>query len=218
MVKIPTDDGQQIITGAPDECPFCHKSISPNYLYGHRSGNILEVLLCCPNNHCERSFLGYYSNPRNQEYWIFDGKTTQGSIVGKEFKEPIPTISNLFVTIYNQAFAAEQQDLLEICGVGYRKALEFLIKDYAISNFPSKKEEIEKKLLGKCISDYVDNERIKNVAKRAVWLGNDETHYFKIWKDKNLEDLKSIIDLTVHWIAMEALTKSIENDMQEPLK
>jgi len=41
-----------------------------------------------------------------------------------------------------------QQDLKEICGVGYRKALEFLIKDYVILNHDDEKEKIEKNSLG----------------------------------------------------------------------
>ena len=117
--------------------------------------------------------------------------------------------------IYNQAFAAEQQNLTEICGVGYRKALEFLIKDFAIKNTPDKKEEIEKKLLGKCIADYIDDNRIKSVAKRAVWLGNDETHYVRKWEGKNLSDMKKLIDLTQHWIEMVALTESFEDEMPD---
>lgn len=217
MVNIATDAGQQKIQGAPDECPFCHKAITPNYLYGHQIVNMLEVLLYCPNNQCQRGFLGLYEYASMEGHWNFTGQTTQGTIVGKDFNDPIPLISSLFVKIYNQAYAAEQQGLLEICGVGYRKALEFLIKDYIISNLPSKKKEIEKKFLGNCISDYVDEVRIKNVAKRAVWLGNDETHYVRIWKGKNLEDLKMLIDLTIHWIEMESLTKSIEKEMPDIL-
>ena len=66
-----------------------------------------------------------------------------------------------------------------------------------------------------CINDYVNDTRIKSVAKRAVWLGNDETHYIRKWEGKNLEDMKKLIDLTVHWIEMEKLTESFEDDMPD---
>lgn len=71
----------------------------------------------------------------------------------------------------------------QICGVGYRKALEFLIKDYLISgeSGEERKEAIKNKFLGNCIQYDVVNEQIKIVAQRAVWLGNDETHYTRIW-------------------------------------
>ncbi|MGF6947536.1 hypothetical protein QF028_000029 [Neobacillus sp. B4I6] len=40
------------------------------------------------------------------------------------------------------------------------------------------------------------------MAERAVWLGNDETHYVRKWDDKDLKDLKNLIDLTVYFISM----------------
>ncbi|MBK7871124.1 MAG: DUF4145 domain-containing protein [Saprospiraceae bacterium] len=136
-------------------------------------------------------------------------------MINKVFSETISSISPSFSTIYNQAIFAEQNGLNEICGVGYRKALEFLIKDYSILSNPQDKEKIEKKLLGACIDQYVTDSRLKAVSKRAVWLGNDETHYIRKWEGKNLDDLKRLIDLTIHWIEMEALTKSFEDEMPE---
>jgi hypothetical protein len=105
--------------------------------------------------------------------------------------------------------------LLEICGVGYRKSLEFLIKDYLIKLDSTKEAEIKIKFLGKCIEEDIKNENIKNVAKRATWLGNDETHYLKKWEGKDLQDLKNLIDLTVHWLEMEDLTQKAIDDMPE---
>lgn len=78
-----------------------------------------------------------------------------------------------------------------------------------------KEKEIKKTFLGKCIDVYVSNENIKQIAKRATWLGNDETHYEKIWKDKDLKDLKTLIQLTVKWIEMEETTKRAIKDMPE---
>ena len=68
------------------------------------------------------------------------------------------------------------------------------------------------------INKYVDDVRIKEVAKRAVWLGNDETHYVRQWDDKDIHSLKTLIDLTVHWIEAEEMTKSILKEMPEPVK
>jgi hypothetical protein len=51
------------------------------------------------------------------------------------------------------------------------------------------------------------------MAKRAAWLGNDETHYVRKWEDHDLEDLKSLIKVTGNWIEMEAITKKYIGDM-----
>jgi len=213
MQNVQTNRGTVSIDGSPDKCPFCHKTITPTPLYGHINGDYLEVVLICPNLHCTRSFIGYYKS--YSQYYMFTGETTIGTLESKGFSSIINSISQDFILIYNQAYAAEQNGLKEICGVGYRKALEFLIKDYIIIKNPSEKEKIERKLLGPCITEYVDDERIKSVSRRAVWLGNDETHYIRKWEGKSLEDLKKLIDLTLHWIEMEDLTTSFENEMPE---
>lgn len=49
----------------------------------------------------------------------------------------------------------------------------------------------------------IDNPKIKEIAKRATWLGNDETHYFRKWEDKDLNDLKKLIEIVVYFISME---------------
>jgi hypothetical protein len=56
------------------------------------------------------------------------------------------------------------------------------------------------------------------VAKRAAWLGNDETHYIRKWEDKDLDDLKKLIKLTVLWIEMEQMTKDALVEMPEGKK
>ena len=168
----------------------------------------------CPNQFCQRSFIAYYKKIYPSGFALYTG-ISHGNIIYKSFSDKVNEISPTFVSIYNQAYAAQQLNLEDICGVGYRKALEFLIKDYAILNDPSNRDKIEKSLLGNVIKDYVADERIKLVAKRAVWLGNDETHYVRKWESKNIEDLIKVIDLTIHWIEIEILTKSIEIDMPE---
>ncbi len=62
---------------------------------------------------------------------------------------------------------------------------------------------------------YVDNENIKQRAKRAVWLGNDETHYVRTWIDKDIKDLKLLIKLTVGWIEHAIITELLIADMQK---
>lgn len=213
MRQIIALEGKLNIEGNPSECPFCHKAITPNFLYAYKINQNLEVFVACPDHDCKKSFVAYYNNSGG--YWTFNGKTTKGELIGRAFSSTIDEISSAFTTIYNQAYAAEQQDLAEICGVGYRKALEFLIKDFAIKNNPDQKDAIEKKLLGKCIEEYIDDVRIKSVSKRAVWLGNDETHYVRKWEGKNLMDMKKLIDLTLHWIEMVTLTESFEDEMPE---
>ena len=119
-----------------------------------------------------------------------------------------------FTRIYNQALAVEGIGYDQLCGVGYRKALEFLIKDYCISKNPDRSDEIKKKFLGTCIDSFVTDPNTKSCAKRATWLGNDETHYNREWTALGVQDLKTLIQLTLYWISSEILTKQYEHGMK----
>ena len=203
-----------VLDRLPDECPFCHRAIAPKPVMAYAGEGRVEVFMFCPRRKCERTFVGYYWLSRDRAYFYLS-EVSRGARKTPSFSETIQEISPDFVKIYGEASVAEQEGLREICGVGYRKALEFLVKDYAVRNNPSVEEEIKGKLLGQCINGYIENENIRSVAKRAAWLGNDETHYVRKWAGKNLTDLKVLIDLTIHWIEMEALTEKTIEEMPE---
>jgi len=75
---------------------------------------------------------------------------------------------------------------------------------------------IENTQLAPCIANYVTNAKLKLTASRATWLGNDETHYVKKWAEKDVGDLKKLIDLTLHWVSAEILTGQLEASMPDP--
>ena len=88
--------------------------------------------------------------------------------------------------------------------------MEELIEEASVeeaSEGESFEDKIKKKPLGDCIREDVNNLQIKEIARRAAWLGNDETHYVKKWGDKDLQDLKTLIEITVHFIAMAIKSK-----------
>lgn len=200
------------------KCPFCGMMEVPNYLYGYSKddGNSV-VFMECTNPQCKNIFSALFGFNILVGRYTFD-KILSAPLPAREiFSEIINEVSPTFDQIYNQALVAEQLGLDQICGVGYRKSLEFLIKDYLISNLESEndKDKIKEKRLGVCIEKDVTSENIKAVAKRATWLGNDETHYVKKWEDKQVEDLKGLIKLTIKWIETEIETKRLLDDMPE---
>ena len=99
--------------------------------------------------------------------------------------------------------------------MGLRKAVEFLVKDFACGEFPDQREQIQKTMLGPCIDKYISDENVKACAKRATWLGNDETHYVRKWNDKDISHLKDLVRLTVNWTHNVLLTKKYKDEMPE---
>jgi len=175
----------------------------------------VEAVFRCPNSRCHEVFIGYYGAHQNGHYYL--NRTEPRKYVAHSFSDTINSISSSFPTIYNQAQKAENDGLDQVCGPGYRKALEFLIKDYLIGKATGaeEKEAIEKEQLGTSIANRIQDANIKGVAKRAAWLGNDETHYIRKWEQKDLQDLKKLIDLTVHWMEAEALTTELMKEMPD---
>ena len=204
----------------PDTCPLCHHAIDPIFIKGFlvrraaSSTSQLQIIFRCTKHDCSRVFISYYEDfTENTNYFILKGSLPK-NLKRKEFSKIIKETSLKFCEIFNEASFAEQIELTQICGPGYRKALEFLIKDYLIKRNPSDTDQIKKKSLGSCISDNIDDARIKEVAERAVWIGNDETHYLRVWEDKDLDDLKKLIHTVTNWIEIVEETEEIKKSMK----
>lgn len=209
------------VVTVPNECSICGHKISPQNHGGIvrkvKYNREARLIFLCPDNNCKELFIGYYTeydSPRQGSRFELQ-RSEPKKVKPVEFSDIIENVSPTFAIIYNQAHTAEEKDLKDICGAGYRKALEFLIKDYLISNDKKQEEKVKKEPLGTVIKNRVGHEQLKEVSKRAVWLGNDETHYERRWGDKDLKDLKILINLSVRWIEMEKMTEQAKKDMPE---
>jgi hypothetical protein len=210
------------IDRVPDTCPRCHTSVHPQRQYGAYSGDYpddmkVQVVYQCTKTNCREVFIAYYkqnSSGKKPPSLKFT-RTAPKSAHEKDFSDEIEKISAEFVEIYNQAVAAESNDLDQVVGIGLRKALEFLIKDFVVHRNPDEEDSIRMAPLSACISEYVEDPNVTNCARRAAWLGNDETHYTRRWKDKDIDDLKLLIKLTVNWIENVLLTEQYVEEMPE---
>lgn len=204
-----------VVDQYPDRCPICLHAIGPVDTEQHWvvEQRRVEIVFRCPRPECQHYFVARYNwkPPKNHEYSLFEAVPL--TVVPTTRSEVITSVSPDFVAVCREAEEADRRHLKRICGPGYRKALEFLIKDYIIKSRLGKADEIKGLSLGKCIKTYIKNAEIRLVAERAVWLGNDEAHYLRKWAEKDLNDLRTLIELTVHWIEMEHLTEQAVKGM-----
>ncbi|PHD95396.1 MULTISPECIES: DUF4145 domain-containing protein [Bacillus cereus group] len=226
------DGSMNALIYRPQTCPICNYSILPTYILIYlKDGLNREVLCKCPRRDCASMFFANYTygeNPMRDPFRTpFDDDDEYAYVLNnlypknkaiKSFPKEITELSSAFVEIYNQAYIAEQEELNLICGVGYRKSLEFLIKDFANQLNPADTEKIKKDTLMNCIKKYIDHPKIKSMAERAVWLGNDETHYEKKWIEKDIQDLKTLIRLTVGHIELHLVSEKYELEMESGRK
>lgn len=215
--------------GEPDKCLLCNSSLyhSPSAFLnadtGYRKSSVYRLSIC-KGAGCKKTNVLVY------KYVEDDTRSNHFGFVQQQVSVPIPdnfpeitelvaTLSPQFVEVYGQALATEQLRLTQVTGLALRKSLEFLVKDYCVAHYPQDREIIERKPLSKCIEDYIKDEYLKETAKRATWLGNDETHYNRKWHDHDLDDLKRLIHLTIGWLHNALLTEEYLRSLpEEPTK
>ncbi len=196
-------NGARITVDLPSECPRCHCGILPEEHFAQRYTNrnhneLAYVVFRCPS--CENLF--------STEYYMDDlGRSliTIGSHPythnDAHFSKAIEELSPMFCKTYNEAACAERSGLSELVGMGYRKALEYLVKDFAIHDKPKENDKIAECNLGACIENYIDNKNIQKLAQKAAWLGNDEAHYMKRHEGiDGITKIKSFINAIVTFI------------------
>lgn len=250
-IKVRSADGseEEIQIGPlPDGCPHCHHAgkqilAQAEMVWLRRmQEHDLWVMMKCPRHQCGKPYFAVYEEPPfslrmpgDDTYkWKY---STPWSPQKHQRNADIENISPDFYDILDQAAAPEQHRLPLIAGAGYRKALEYLVKDYVLvpylqryevakqSNDAAAVEQIEqeiKTILGRNLGgkngviSLMPDEKLQKVAERAVWLGNDEVHYTRKWTDKDIGDLKTITGMVVNIITSNADYQRLIQDMPGP--
>lgn len=204
----------------PNRCPICNIRMVPHEHTGVRVGTTLvNMFFQCSAMECRLCFICTYEREEvslRNFLWRLRRSEPQRP-VKPSIPDTIRTISPNFVEIYSQAMAAKNCNLPQLEGMGLRKALEFLIKDFVLRKEDDsvRISQIQRKRLSACIKEDISNPQLKNAAKRANWLGNDETHYTRIWEMHDVEDLKKLILVSVSVIDGILLTERYVNTMPE---
>lgn len=188
----------------PDVCPVCHKQVYPKFIYGHFDSTDRNGITCLFSCSCGNIFMSKYENEHYDNAARYIGSVPDG-FDEIEFSDGISKLSPNFVKIYNQAAHAETLDLNLICGMGYRKAIEYLVKDFCVSKSPADKD----KILGENLASSVnrlDNPGLHDLAKACKDLGNDETHVI-VKYDEGLPELKNYISGLISYIELDLLVQ-----------
>lgn len=200
----------------PDSCPYCFKSISARVMsktkYDSQQKLNVSVLFQCPS--CRKFFAKEYKvgSEFNRDINGYRTNLIPYKMVKNityDLPEEVESVSKSFKEIYYQALVAESENLEQICGIGYRKSIEFLIKDFLINFMNQDKEKISKLPLGQAIKK-VENDRIQSLATASTWLGNDETHYQRKYEDRDLTDMKRFIKALTFYISSEVVASEAE--------
>ncbi len=201
----------QFVYEDESECPICKAKISPIYIASsldtETTSSVFNYCRSCNNTFMTKYQVEQLTDFKTYFKMINVVYSEPNRFNKKIFDDKIINLSPQFDKIYNQALAAESSGLDEIAGLGFRKAMEFLIKDFAIHEHPDDEDKIKSMPLGQCINSYIDNDHIKTLATRSAWIGNDEAHYIRKQEDRDVQDMKSFIQAIVYFIGMILITE-----------
>ena len=202
-------------------CPMCHRGIVPHILGAitvcPRRDNNLHVWQYCPA--CHETFISYHYQRPNDLGFIFE-TAIPSRREPLHVKPEIQAISPNFVQIYTESMFAYHEDCMQIAGMGLRKAIEFLVKDFLISRHPEETEKIKRCATIDAIRK-ISNEEIKTLAERIEWLANDETHYVRLHPEFDTEGLFRLVEALMYFIVSDIRVqeaKQIEHKKHPKIK
>jgi len=195
----------------PNICPHCHVVNEPEFKHWENTYDMNDIsqlitLWRCTNKKCQRHFPVLYVQIDQNSYEFV--RFMDGFPKGPDWPVPILnlksgnkrdidlSIPSRFIKTYLQSLTAEEEGLDEIAGMGFRKSIEYLVKDWAIQSKPDDCKKINDLWLSAVISEYYDGE-LKGILERATWLGNDQSHYNRLFEEYDNSILKELISLII---------------------
>lgn len=100
-------------------------------------------------------------------------------------------MSPAFSKIHQEAYRAFQMGMYRIAGLGFRTALEILLKDFAISELKAAEEKVAPMKLNDVIKEYYKQMDSDDLARGVQLLGNDCTHYINKHEDVSPETIET---------------------------
>lgn len=192
-------DNRTSIVQVPDFCPHCGRVMELEQIDVKYDSTSQHYLLCarCSIDSCRKFFSLEYGSFKDKYGQLHLFELIPYSYNG--FQEPdisknIISLSPIFAETFLQANIAEGKSLNQVSGIGFRKAFEFLVKDFASYKNPEQIETIRKNSVNNVIDKfYKDMPKLKELLHITRKIGNDETHYYREYDDVDVKDLKKLI-------------------------
>lgn len=202
----------------PDKCPICQYGIDmsiDNYWNFHdihddsKSFNIISIHSC---PHCYNGFVIIHHMKIQKNGCVEKSQSVYPITASNlQINEDIRQISPEFYEIYNQCLIAKNDGLTQLYGMGFRKALEKLVTDFAINQNRDDADKILGMSLHNRIKTYFKDSDAKTALMACKWLGNNETHYENCNTNKDLQLFEDLIEDTLYYIHRELRQKEAKH-------
>lgn len=198
-------------------CPYCGTANDPKKITDLYSYNeyLKPIVLILQTSCCHKFFMSLYILERGEPKLLYTYPTGTPTI----FSDAIKEISPDFIKLHTQAKFSERNGHLELAATGYRNALEFLIKDFAIKILKKDPKEVSKKTLASVITSYLPNPRMEITADVVRILGNDSTHFERKHPDVEFSEIKRYLNIFIRQIELEyaIINPPVSRKLSQPL-
>lgn len=188
-----------------DLCPNCGVSNNPStklegYFYRTDSAIVLFSHFCTSCQKYHWSIQIIYPDTKHEPDLLFIYPSAQLTPLDSK----LVNLSPRFERMYHSAERSENVGDYDLAGMGYRAALEILIKDYAVKFTDESKEKIADYKLNDAISHFYKNNQTAQISADVVRIyGNDYAHWDQP-EQFNSEDiltqLKAYLQIFISWI------------------
>lgn len=153
-----------------DICPICKKPTNPDLVNSsyfpltEDETHLVLTFRCLGCKHFwTEEFIAtrHLINSYTERYEIEHIKVIPNLPSDIPISDDVEMVSPIGKQIYVQALKAEHEQLDHIAGIGYRKALEFFVKDFSIVTNPDDEGKIIKMSLKQVIEKYIKDEDLK---------------------------------------------------------
>lgn len=192
----------------PMICPYCGVYTDATQNEAHLFTIFNSTSMLVVSNKCTRCKKNFFA-----AYVAENGKLTLNAIIpiieNDAIHEGLAQMSPDFERIHQQAFRSETRGDLDVAAAGYRTALEFLIKDYAIKELNMPEDEVSKKTLSDAIKEYANDADATVAFDVSRVLGNDYVHYKRKNQECGFETFK-------HYYKIALQLMGIKYDVKHP--
>ena len=190
----------------PLYCPYCGKAVefketgSTDIFFKNNHYFYLKILYskCC-EKYSSALYLLKRQNQSSDEISLISFYPNSR---GKYFSKYIQDLSPDCIRLYNDSSFAFDNNMNDLAGMGYRKSLEYLVKDYAITELKKPEQEVSKKKLYNAIEEYLPNNMLINAADVVRILGNDKTHFQEKFQEYDVQVIKEYLDILIDQITI----------------
>ena len=182
----------------PNQCPYCHKNniVQPEkVLELPISTDDTAVLVSAVCNECDKHYIVIYQ--RSKDRSRMDFLQLVPILQDDTCYENLFVLSPAFEEIHKQAMQAYQTGLSRLAVIGFRTAIEVLMKDFVISEIGDDAQKVAEMRLNNIIQQYFKSLEDHDYARAVQALGNDCTHYVNKHKDYNAKDVAEYYQMIV---------------------